>query len=84
MSEYVRDRARDTASAAGHWAGEASNKAQNMANQASDTVQRNYGAARDATNQGTDMVSSTVREQPLTVILVAIGVGWLLGRLRIV
>ena len=84
MSDYMRDRTQDTANAAGRWASDASNRAQNVANQASDAMQRNYGLARDATNQGLEMVSSTVREQPLTTILVAIGVGWLIGRLRIV
>ncbi|MBO0710824.1 MAG: CsbD family protein [Acetobacteraceae bacterium] len=70
--------------AAGRVAGDTTLQGKGVADQVSGAVQRNYGAVRDVANDGLETLSETIRDQPLTAIVVALGVGWLLGRLRVV
>ena len=69
---------------AGRVTGDSKLQAEGLIDEAAGAVQRNYGVARDAANEGLEVLSKTVRDQPLTAIIIALGVGWLLGRLRIV
>jgi len=70
--------------AAGRLADDATLQGEGVADQVSGTVQRNYGAVRDVANDGLEALSETIRDQPLTAVVIAVGVGWLLGRLRVV
>jgi uncharacterized protein YjbJ (UPF0337 family) len=66
----ARDMAGRAQSAAGDVIGDSRTSAQGMYNQAA-------GQAQNAVGQATEMV----REQPLTAVLIALGVGFLIGRL---
>lgn len=70
--------------AAGRVTGDAALQGEGLADQVSGAVERNYGAVRDVASDGLEALSETIREQPLMAVVIAIGVGWLLGRLRVV
>jgi uncharacterized protein YjbJ (UPF0337 family) len=81
----------------GRFTGDAKTRAEGIANQVSGTVQDIYGQARDnASELARDMkpvarqavsnietaLRDSIEAQPFTSVLVAFGIGWLLGRMR--
>ncbi len=48
---------------------------------AADTAQRYVGQAKDMYNDNTEMLSERVRESPIVAILIATGIGYLIGRI---
>jgi uncharacterized protein YjbJ (UPF0337 family) len=81
----------------GRVVGDAKTQAEGVANQVRGTAQDLYGQARDSASQLADdaavagrraasSVESTLRDaiesQPYTAVFVALGIGWLLGRMR--
>jgi uncharacterized protein YjbJ (UPF0337 family) len=57
--------------------GDARTQSEGVYNQATGRAQRMWGQAQDATDQ----VSDTIRAQPLIAAAVALGIGYILGRL---
>jgi hypothetical protein len=53
-----------------------------MAEQVVGTAQDAYGQAADATRNFDQWLRNTIATKPHTSALVALGIGWLLGRLR--
>jgi uncharacterized protein YjbJ (UPF0337 family) len=81
----------------GRLTGDAKTRAGGSANQVTETVQDLYGHARDSASelardmkpvarQAASDLEATLRDaietQPFTSILIAFGIGWLLGRMR--
>ncbi|HEY1930669.1 MAG TPA: CsbD family protein [Acetobacteraceae bacterium] len=64
--------------AVGETIGDSKTQAEGLYNQAAGRVQQAVGQAHDAADQFTGMV----RAQPLVAAAVALGVGYLVGRLR--
>ncbi|HVC60258.1 MAG TPA: CsbD family protein [Acetobacteraceae bacterium] len=62
---------------AGEAAGDAKLQAEGLCNQAAGTAQQLWGQAQEATGQ----VSGAIRAQPLVAAAVALGLGYILGRL---
>lgn len=73
----VREMGGRAQQAVGETFGDAKTQAQGAYNQASGRAQQAWGQAQDATEQ----VSGAIRAQPLIAAAVALGVGYLLGRL---
>ncbi len=48
---------------------------------AADTAQRYVGQAKDMYTDNTEMLSERVRESPIVAILIATGIGYLIGRI---
>ena len=71
---------------AGKLVGDAKTQIQGKLDQASGTAQDLYGQAADAareTASGFDQwLRSTIETQPYTAAAVALGIGWLLGRMH--
>lgn len=63
----------------GEAVGDAKTQAEGLYNQAAGAMQQVAGQAQDATEQ----LSGMIRAQPLIAAATALGVGYLLGRLRI-
>ncbi len=70
----------------GRATGDARTQAAGMANQVRGAGQDLYGQAADTARQTASTVDSWLREtietQPYTAAVVALGIGWLLGRLH--
>ena len=70
----------------GRFTGNARAQAEGLANQAAGAAQDLYGqaadVARDRASGFEQALRHTVETQPYTSVLVAIGIGWLLGRLH--
>ena len=70
----------------GRVTGDARTRAEGLANQAAGTAQNLYGQAADtAREQATTLdrwPRHTIETQPYTSALIALGIGWLLGRLH--
>src|SRR6478736_6811960 len=81
----------------GRFTGDAKTRAEGIANQVTGTVQDLYGQARDKTSElARDMepvarqaasnfeatLRKSVETQPVASILIAFGIGWLMGRTR--
>ena len=60
----------------------AQTQAEGLANQAAGTVQDVYGQAADAASGFEKVLRRTIETQPYTSALVALGIGWLLGRMH--
>ncbi len=69
-----------------HLAGDTSTRAEGLANQAVGTAQDLYGQAADtAREQATNLdrwLRHNIETQPYTSALIALGIGWLLGRMH--
>jgi uncharacterized protein YjbJ (UPF0337 family) len=63
-------------------ANQASGAAQNLYGQARDTASDAAGAVRDSTASMEKWFRHTVETQPYTTAVVALGLGWLLGRMH--
>jgi len=61
----------------GEAVGDAKTQADGLYNQAAGTAQQVWGHAQETTNQ----VSGAIRAQPLVAAAVALGIGYILGRL---
>ena len=61
----------------GEAVGDSKMQAEGLYNQAAGTAQQVWGQAREATDQ----VSGAIRAQPLIAAAVAVGIGYILGRL---
>jgi uncharacterized protein YjbJ (UPF0337 family) len=70
----------------GSLAGNARMRAEGLTNQAAGAAQDLYGQAADATRQTADTVDQwlrrTIETRPYASVLVALGVGWLIGRMN--
>src|SRR5690242_12838614 len=79
----------------GRMTGDAKTQAEGMVNQVRGSAQDLYGQARDSASQFADSAGvrgrqtgaafekalrDTIESQPYTAVLVALGIGWLLGR----
>ena len=66
--------------------GDAQNQAKEMANEIRGSAQDPYGQVQDNASKlahsAGDAVGKFIREQPYTATLIALGVGWLLGRMH--
>ena len=62
----------------GEFVGDSKTQAEGLYNQAAGRVQQMAGQAQDATDQ----ISGMIRAQPLIAAGIALGIGYLLGRLR--
>ena len=60
--------------------GNAQTQAEGLANQAAGTAQDLYGQAADAATGFENVLRRTIKTQPYTSALVALGIGWLIGR----
>ena len=83
MNDRIEGAARELGGRAqqkiGEAVGDAKTQADGLYNQAAGRVQQVMGHAQDAT----ESLSSMIRSQPLVAAFTALGVGYLLGRLRI-
>ena len=70
----------------GRATGDTKTKAEGLMNQAAGTAQDLYGQTADAARQTATTLDAWLRNsietQPYTTAVVALGIGWLLGRLR--
>ncbi|MFZ2079595.1 MAG: CsbD family protein, partial [Xanthobacteraceae bacterium] len=70
----------------GRAAGDTKTKAEGLMNQAAGTAQDLYGQTADAARQTATTLDAWLRNsietQPYTTAVVALGIGWLLGRLH--
>ena len=70
----------------GRVTGDAKTRTEGMANQAMGAAQDAYGQAADAVRDTTETLDqwlrATIENQPYTTALVAVGIGWLLGRMH--
>ncbi len=64
----------------GRMAGDSKTEVEGKFDQARGKIQENYGAVRDGAAEVIDNVVDTVREFPVSSILIAAAIGWLLGR----
>jgi uncharacterized protein YjbJ (UPF0337 family) len=70
----------------GRLTGDARTRAEGLANQAAGTAQDLYGQAADSARESAmtfdRWLRRTIETQPCTSALVAVGIGWLLGRMH--
>jgi uncharacterized protein YjbJ (UPF0337 family) len=70
----------------GRLTGDARTRAEGLANQAAGTAQDIYGQAADTARQTAATLDGWLRHnietQPYTSALIALGIGWLLGRMH--
>jgi uncharacterized protein YjbJ (UPF0337 family) len=68
----------------GHFAGDSKIKAEGIANQAVGAAQDLYGQTKDAAADGAQTLDKwfryAIEMQPYTTAIVALGIGWILGR----
>jgi uncharacterized protein YjbJ (UPF0337 family) len=70
----------------GRLTGDAGTRAEGLANQAAGTAQDLYGQAADAAREQANNLDRWLRDrietQPYSSALIALGIGWLLGRMH--
>ena len=66
----------------GRFSGDTQTQIKGMANQAADTAQDLYGQAADTARDTDKWLRNTIETQPYTTAIVALGIGWLLGRMH--
>jgi uncharacterized protein YjbJ (UPF0337 family) len=70
----------------GRVTGDAKSTIEGVMNQAAGTAQNLYGQSADAARQTASTLDSwlrnTIETQPYTTAIVALGIGWLLGRMH--
>ena len=70
----------------GRLTGDAGARAEGLANQAAGTAQDLYGQAADTARESATSLDRwlrhTIETQPYTSALIALGIGWLLGRMH--
>jgi uncharacterized protein YjbJ (UPF0337 family) len=70
----------------GRVSGDTKSKVEGVMNQAAGTAQNLYGQAADVVRQNAPPLEAWVRDkietQPYTTVIAALGIGWLIGRMR--
>jgi uncharacterized protein YjbJ (UPF0337 family) len=66
----------------GQMAGDIKAQAKSQAKEAEGAVEDLYGQAKDAAGGIADVVAKTIEERPYTAVAIALGLGWLLGRMH--
>jgi len=66
----------------GRMAGDIETQVKGQAKQVEGAVEDLYGQARDAAGGVADVVGKTIEERPYTAVAIALGLGWLLGRMH--
>jgi uncharacterized protein YjbJ (UPF0337 family) len=66
----------------GRMAGDIKTQVKGQAKQVEGAVEDLYGQARDAAGGVADVVGKTIEERPYTAVAIALGLGWLLGRMH--
>jgi uncharacterized protein YjbJ (UPF0337 family) len=66
----------------GRLTGDSETEAKGMANQISGPAQDLYGEAQDTASAAVDTVGRFIKEKPYTAAAIAVGLGWLLGRMH--
>ena len=66
----------------GRFTGDTQTQIKGMAKQAAGTAQDLYGQATDAAVTFDKWLRNTIETQPYATAIVALGIGWLLGRMR--
>lgn len=77
LAGTVREYGGKAQQAAGETVGDAAMQARGMYNQTAGKAQQAWGQAQDATGQARDII----RDQPLLAAVIALGIGYLIGRL---
>ncbi|MBV9784657.1 MAG: CsbD family protein [Acidisphaera sp.] len=77
----ARTAAGNVEEAAGRFTGDAKTQAQGKIDQAAGRLQDSYGALMDSACDAMDRLSTRTREQPLTTVLTAVIIGYLIGRI---
>jgi uncharacterized protein YjbJ (UPF0337 family) len=72
----------DTRTQADGMAKQVSGAAQDMYGQARDTASDLAGSARDTATSFEKWLRGTIETQPYTTAMIAVGIGWLLGRMH--
>jgi uncharacterized protein YjbJ (UPF0337 family) len=67
----------------GRATGDVENQRKGMAEQVAGAAQDAYGQAADATRNFDQWLRNTIETKPYTSALVALGIGWLLGRMHL-
>ncbi len=67
--------------AVGGFAGDAKTQAEGKYDKVAGRVQQRYGSAVDAASDGIGALSEQVRQQPVTALLIAGAIGWVIGRI---
>ena len=62
--------------------GNARTQAEGLANQATGAAQDLYGQASEAASGFEKVLRETIETRPYTSVLVAVGIGWLVGRMH--
>ena len=80
----VRKAAGKVQEGVGRLTGDAKMQVEGMANEIGGSVQDLYGQVQDSASEMVrstgDAVGKFIKEQPYTATLIALGIGWLLGR----
>jgi ElaB/YqjD/DUF883 family membrane-anchored ribosome-binding protein len=63
-------------------AGDIKTQVKGQAKQVEGAVEDLYGQARDAAGGVADVAGKTIEERPYTAVAIALGLGWLLGRMH--
>jgi len=80
--EQVSDAAQDAYGQAADTTRKVADAAQDAYGQAADAAGAAYGQAADATRNFDQWLRNAIETQPYTSALVALGIGWLLGRMH--
>ncbi len=78
----LRDAAGRVQDSVGGLMGDSKTQADGKMRQAAGQAQQAYGQAADSVRDTAEQVSEMVRGQPLTALLVAAGIGYVIGMLR--
>jgi uncharacterized protein YjbJ (UPF0337 family) len=76
----ARDFVGEAKETVGRMTGDRETEVEGKFDQARGKIQENYGAVRDGAAEVIDNAIDTVREYPVSSILIAAAVGWLIGR----
>jgi uncharacterized protein YjbJ (UPF0337 family) len=66
----------------GRLTGDVGTQAKGVANQIGGSAQDLYGQAQDSASAAMDRVGEFIKQQPYTAAAIALGLGWLLGRMH--
>jgi uncharacterized protein YjbJ (UPF0337 family) len=67
--------------AMGSMAGDAKTQVEGRMNRMAGQAQNAYGRASDQMRDGAGQLSDAIRDRPITALLVAAGIGWLVGKI---
>ena len=78
----ARDQTADVADQVASAAEDLYGQARDSASQLADAAGRSLKVARDTASSLGDVVRNTLENQPYTAVVIAFGLGWLLGRMH--